>query len=103
MSKAQRDKGLRGELEVKHAFALAAFAVRGLEGLGDWLAMKPGVTLHVETKRRETIRIEEWCRQAEAEAPQGVPAVVCWRRSRQPWRATMLLDDLLVLLTRDDG
>src|SRR4051812_26882968 len=54
----------------------------------------PGV--HLEVKRAETIKIEAWCRQAEGDAKEGgsVPVVV-WRRSGQPWRVTLPLEDFL--------
>jgi hypothetical protein len=99
MSKAQRDKGLRGELEVKHVFAHAGFAPRGLEGQGDHLVLcGHGLTLHVESKRQEVIRIADWSKQAEAEAPQGTIPIVAYRRSREPWRVSIKLDDLIDIL-----
>jgi len=99
MGKRQRDKGLRGELEVRHLFEKAGFTVRGLEGLGDGLVVMEDLILHLETKRQERIQIDLWSDQAEAEAPKGAVPVVVYRRSRQPWRVSMRLDDLLGLLS----
>ena len=99
MSKRERDKGLRGELELRHLFEDAGFEVRGLNGQGDKLVMvAPGITLHVESKRQETLRVDMWSRQAESEAPSGALPVVAYRRSREPWRVNVSLEYLLVLL-----
>jgi Holliday junction resolvase len=99
VSKKSRDKGLSGEREVRHAFETGGFPVRGLEGLGDQLVVcATGLTLHIEVKRAETLRINEWTRQAETEAPQGTVPIVVYRRNREPWRASLKLDDLIALL-----
>jgi Holliday junction resolvase len=104
-SKGRRDKGISGEREVRVILQDAGFQVRGLEGLGDHLALKhretPQTTtfvLHVEVKRQETLRPDYWSRQAEAEAPDGATPIVAYRRSREPWRVTIALDDLLRLI-----
>ena len=102
MSKSQRDKGLRGEREVAKAFELAGFPVRGLEGSGDHLVVcSADLTLHVESKRHEALRMGDWSKQAEAEAPQGTVPVVAYRRSREPWRVSLLLDDFVALLPHE--
>lgn len=99
MGKAQRDKGLRGELDVRHIFEAAGFTVRGLEGKGDNLIVcGETIVLHLEVKRQEIIKIDLWSKQAESEAPQGALPLVIYRRSRQPWRASLRLTDLLGLL-----
>ncbi len=61
----------------------------------------PGV--HLEVKRQERIEIEKWCRQAEADAArQRAPGrpVTAWRRSREPWRVSLTLEDFLTLIDR---
>lgn len=99
MSKKSRDKGLSGEREVRHAFETAGLPVRGLEGLGDQLVVCPaGLTLHIEVKRAETLKLPLWTRQAESEAPQGTVPIVVYRRNREPWRASLKLDDLIAML-----
>lgn len=99
MSKKSRDKGLVGEREVKAAFQLAGFDARGTEGQGDHLVVcAAGVTLHVEVKRAEALRMSDWSKQAEGEAPQGTLPLLIYRRSREPWRVSIKLDDLLALL-----
>lgn len=100
MSKASRDKGLLGEREVKHAFHTAGIPAKGLEGQGDHLVVcTDWLTLHVEVKRAEALRMSDWSRQAESEAAQGTVPTVVYRRSREPWRASLRLDDLIALLT----
>lgn len=78
--------------------------VRGLEGSGDWLALRnPRETrlvssvdaLHVECKRQERIRITEWMAQAADEAPPGVPPLVIFRRNREQWMVCLPLADYL--------
>ena len=55
---------------------------------------------HLECKRVEVVSIDKWCAQAELAAkPTDVPCVV-WRRSRQPWRVALPLQDFLDLVER---
>ena len=99
----RRRKGLTGEREGNHAFRNAGRVVKSLDGCGDHLivlAPESGLPdLHLEVKRQETIRIELWSRQAESEAPAGCVAAVVYRRSREPWRVSLLLADFLGLVT----
>jgi len=97
--KGRRSKGVRGEREVAKIFEVGGFTVRGLEGSGDQLVMcNSKLTLHIEAKRQERLRLLEWSRQAESEVPQGALALVAYRPSREPWRVSMLLDDFVALL-----
>jgi hypothetical protein len=96
--KGRRNKGLVGEREVAHAFAAAGFPVKNLDGGGDQLVVLATKPLHLEVKRQETIAMGKWTRQAEAEAPAGYLPVVVYRRSHEPWRVSLLLDDFLGLL-----
>lgn len=99
MGKAERSKGLRGELEVRHAFEDAGLAVHGLDGQGDHLVIcANGLTFHVESKRQETLHLDRWSRQAETEAQEGATPLVVYRRSREPWRVSLRLEDLLALI-----
>jgi hypothetical protein len=104
VSNSQRDKGLRGERQVRHVLADAGWETRGLEGGGDMLAFLRGPVfgselhpLHIEVKWQETWRLEDWLKQARAEAPAGVPPVVVFRRSHMPWYAALPFTDLLGL------
>jgi Holliday junction resolvase len=94
VSRAERAKGVRGEREVRELLERHAFEVRGLEASGDYLAIHPGVTLHVETKRQEVARPWLWWEQASTEAPAGTTPIVAFRRSRSPWLALANLEEL---------
>jgi hypothetical protein len=117
VSGASRRKGLTGEREVADLFERAGWTVRGLESSGDWLALserkwfkpagwvdgaditiRPAMTLHIEVKRQERLRLPEWLAQAKAEAPEGVPPVVVFRQSRGEWYAALPLTELLGLV-----
>lgn len=99
MSKASRDKGLSGEREVRHVFEEAGLEPRSLEFSGDHLVVcAAGITLHLEVKRAEALRMTDWSKQAESEAPQGTLPLVVYRRNREPWRVSIKLDDLVALL-----
>lgn len=103
-----RRKGLVGEREVADLFEARGFAMRGLEGSGDWLAFLPTadrivipcvpLTLHVEVKRQERLRLPEWIAQAKAETPIDVPPVVVFRQNRTEWIAALPLADLLEVI-----
>lgn len=46
----------------------------------------------IEVKRREALRLDEWCKQVEdASQPDDVP-VVAYRRNGQPWRVVVPLE-----------
>jgi hypothetical protein len=89
-----------GEREVAAIFAAAGYSVRNLEGMGDALAIGVnGRLMHIETKRQERLKLPEWIRQAQSEAPKGVPAVVAFRQNRGEWYACLPLTDLLALVS----
>lgn len=103
MSRASRQKGARGELEVVDAARAAGFPAcrrafaSGASGGGDLTGL-PGIC--IEVKRTERLDLPGAFRQAQAAAlPTEIP-VVAHRSSRQPWLATLPLDDLLALLKR---
>ena len=96
MAASSRRKGLRGEQEVARILRESGSAVRGLEAKGDWLVMyADNREWHVEVKRQERLKLPEWLRQAQDEAPAGVVPVVAFRQSRGQWYACLLLRDLV--------
>lgn len=106
MSRSQRDKGLRGELEVAELYRAAGLQVRGLESAGDHLvvcAPASGVVIHSEVKRQETARPWAWWEQASAEAPAGTVPVVAFRRNRSRWLAIVDLEQLAALVGQLGG
>lgn len=102
MGASSRRKGVRGEAEVRRLLTDAGFECRGLEGSGDWLAFRDGLTLHVETKRAERLKLPEWLRQAADEAPSGTLPVVAFRQNQGEWYAALPLTQLLGLGSSGD-
>jgi hypothetical protein len=109
MGKASRRKGAEGEQAVARLFRDAGWDVRGVQrgaaDAGDLLATRlpamsdgPLLQLVLDSKRQERIRLLEWSRQVEGIARDGEVPVVVYRPSREPWRVSMRLDDLLGLL-----
>jgi len=94
----RRRKGVKGEHEVLKLFIEHGFDVRGLEAKGDHLALRGRLVLHLETKRQERLRIPEWMRQAESEAPGGALPVLVYRRNAEDWHVVMPLDDFFDLI-----
>jgi len=100
VSRAERDKGARGEREVAtilrahHLPAVRTPNSGGLHVRGD-LTGVPGY--HFEVKRQETLRLPTWLKQARDEADFAVP-VVAWRTNHSDWYAALPLDDLAKLL-----
>lgn len=102
MGRASRDKGARGELEVLQLVRDAGWTratrnfASGAVGNGDLAHGPAGVVF--EVKRTERLDLPGAYRQAvEAAGPHDLP-VVAHRRSRDPWLATLPLDELLALL-----
>lgn len=104
MPRASRDKGLKGEREVRAVWESRGFVVRGLEGEGDHLVTKiprshtGHRSIHSEVKRCETARPWAWMAQATLDAPPGAVPVVAFRRNKSQWLALIPLDDLARLL-----
>jgi hypothetical protein len=101
MSRAERDKGARGEREVAAIFRAVGFDCDrtpnsgALRVKGDLAGTVPA---HVETKRCETARPWAWLAQAEADAPEGVTPVVAFRRNGGRWYAMLPLEHLAALM-----
>ncbi len=103
MSRTERAKGARGELELVHVLRDAGWpdARRTSDGReqvarGDVANGPEGC--HFEVKRVERLNVPKALRQIEADAnPLDVPVLV-HRPSGQAWCATLPLDELLPLL-----
>lgn len=99
--RSSRTKGANAEREVvailnEHGYDCHRTPHSGaLEWLKGDVTGFPGC--HIEIKRQETLRISEWCEKAEAEAD-GKPALLIFRRSREPWRVVLSLEDFLRLM-----
>ena len=55
----------------------------------------------LEVKRREALRMDEWCQQIELAAEPGQWPVVVYRRNGQPWRAVVPIE-LLIKAMREE-
>lgn len=106
MPKKERDKGKRGEREVVELARAAGFrdASRSWQTPqhdGD-LGGVPGY--YIEVRRREAISVLAWANEVEAKAKErGTKPVVAFRRSSEPWRACVPLEDLFDLIRRANG
>lgn len=96
MSKSQRDKGKRGELEIVHALKEHGYDVWRTPNSGG-LRLKgdiQGLEHVVEVKYQEQVRLGDWIKQAKEQA-KGKPWLLIHRRSRQEWLVTMTLEQWL--------
>lgn len=103
-----RRKGATFEREVaailrEHGFtdARRGQQYNGRNGDADVVGGPAG--LHLECKRAEAFRWNEWWQQATEDARPGEIPVVVWRKSRMEPMATLRLVDLLDLLRRQEG
>ena len=99
MGKRSRTKGKSGEREVSKILTdRGIHHDRLLDGRhqvhGDVLAGD----LAIEVRRRETLSLSAWSKAHEAEVPSHLVPVVAYRRSREPWRVSLNLDDFLDLV-----
>jgi Holliday junction resolvase len=103
--RASRAKGANAEREVVALLREAGWDVHRspLSGALEWHPGDvDGFPYFVEVKRCETLRIPEWCAKAEEQAG-GEPALLVFRRSREPWRVCMRLSDFLGMMERGSG
>lgn len=99
MSRMQRSKGKAGESQVVHLARANGFP----EAARDWATPQRNGDLsgipntYIECRRRETISIVAWCKEAEEAAGDKLP-IVAFRRNNDQWRAALPLDKLFALL-----
>ena len=97
--RSSKQKGAGGELEVAKLFEAAGWPEARRSGVagqaeGDLVNTPPFV---VEVKRRETLNIPAALRQVQACTPADQMSLVVHRSSRQPWLATLELEDFFLL------
>ncbi len=100
-SKSSRTKGANAEREVTAILTEAGYECHRTPHSGalSWMKLDiTGAPWPIEVKRCETTRIDEWHTKA-CEDAKG-PAILIYRRSRQPWRCVLLLSDFLKLVER---
>lgn len=100
MGGMSRAKGKRGERECAAALNLAlgagTDARRGVQFQGghDSPDVRLALPLHIEVKRVEALNLYAAMDQAKADAPEGVPPIVCHRRNGRAWVAIVEIDSL---------
>lgn len=92
--KRSRNKGATGERELAALLTDAlGFVVQRKLGQardgGDDIQVGK---YRIEVKRREALRLDEWCKQVEEAARPGDVPVVAYRRNGQPWRVVVPLE-----------
>lgn len=110
MSRAERDKGARGEREVAAIFRAAGFDCDrtpnsgALRIAGDLYG--DALPLHVEAKNQRVLRIPLWLRQTLAEAPPDLFPLLAFRLDRRDhpgiggWYGAMPLGDVISVFAR---
>jgi hypothetical protein len=96
MGRSQREKGARGEREVRDILVAGGFVARRDGRLDDDLDHSVA-GWHFEVKRREQYDIGTWIKQAWEDADGREPVVV-FRKSNEPWRAVIDFHVLVRLL-----
>jgi|SRR5215471_20679466 len=97
MSRAERDKGKRGEREVAQLLRYYGFEAHRDGRLDADLAHNVDA-VHFEVKRCERLEIPKWWRSTQADAGAAREAVLCFRQSGGNWLAVAELTFLLELL-----
>lgn len=103
MGKLSREKGKRGEREVVKLFEEQGIPAHrsqqycGRAGDAD-VVTALGDLIHVEVKRQEVVKIHEWLKQADSDAPFASIPMVFHRRTREGWKVTLHADDLIGIM-----
>jgi hypothetical protein len=95
-----RNKGAAGEREVAKILTdNLGFVVK--RNLGQARDGADDITIEkfrIEVKRKEALAIDKWSAQVEACAKPGEVPMVIYRRSGQPWRVCLLLDNFIPMM-----
>lgn len=103
MGKLSREKGKRGEREVVKLFEAKGIPAHrsqqycGKAGDAD-VVTALGDLIHVEVKRQEVVKVHEWLKQADADAPFASYPMVFHRRSKEGWKVTLHAEDLIDIM-----
>lgn len=103
MGKVSQRKGRAGELELAAILKEHGYNVHPgrPQSYGEEPDLRGLPGIHIEVKRAEQLRLEQWMEQAirDSEKFGGLPAVF-HRRNRQPWLVTMRLGDWMMVYER---
>lgn len=102
--RASRSKGKVGERELANLLTAKGFPAQraqqfkgGQHSEDIWCPRLRELGLHIEAKRTEALRVQEWLAKAAAEAGDRDP-LICWRKNGGEWVAILPLDALLALI-----
>lgn len=98
MSKSQRDKGANAEREVAAIFREHGFTARRGQVFNHEPDVLTELPIHVEVKRQETLRINDWWKQSESATGEDEIPTVIFRQNRQSWKIMLSLADFLELV-----
>lgn len=93
-----RRKGKEGELALARKLQEYGYDVRrsqqyaGINGDADVVGIEG---LHIECKRCQQVRDEEFLKQAERDARENEVPVVMYRRNNERWKVCMRLEDFM--------
>lgn len=93
-----RRKGKEGELALARKLKEYGYDVRrsqqyaGINGDADVVGIEG---LHIECKRCQQVRDEEFIKQAERDARENEVPVVMYRRNNEQWKVCMRLEDFM--------
>ena len=102
MSKSQRDKGANAEREVVGILKDYGINARRGQVFNGEPDIVTDTNLHIEVKRQETLRINDWWKQSESASDQDEIPTVIFRRSREPWKIMLSLADFLELVKKEE-
>lgn len=96
-----RNKGRTAERAVE--LILQRHGLQTERALGGRIQTSGDIVVHdpalaIEVRRREQLRIVEWCRTHEESTPPSHVPVLVFRPNREPWRVSLRLDDFCSLL-----
>lgn len=98
MSRSQRDKGASAEREVAKILNDYGIDARRGQVFNHEPDIVTDTHLHIEVKRQETLKINDWWKQSvSASGEDEIPTVV-FRRNREPWKIMLSLTDFLELV-----
>ena len=99
-------KGTRGEHEIERIlqeYGIRAYRndqiFKGGKGNPDVSAEIAGLPLHIEVKRCERLNVTEAMHPAQRDAAENALPVVAHRKNREKWMITIMLSDLLDVLS----
>ena len=98
MSKSERDKGKSGEREVEAMIRRRdVHVLREQDGRTQGADFLVERFMAIDAKRRNRVEILKWSREIEEKVDPSIVPVIAYRPDREPWRASLLLEDLLEL------